>query len=152
MLVPSSFTSVSRAGINTLALGQGRTQSDFVLGTIVTLESEGVENGCGVFFRQEAEEQYGLTYLDGLGGAGIAYRQGADFGTSGYVDGLYETLSSVRLLLVGQGDQVWMYVNGDLVARQPHPEVEGVLGIAALSYDGQFTNCRFGDTWLWTWN
>ncbi|MBN2469653.1 MAG: hypothetical protein JXN59_02920 [Anaerolineae bacterium] len=152
MLVRSSFTTITRAGINTLGLGQGRTQADFVLSTAVTLAAGGEENACGVFFRQEDEEQYGLAFLDARGGVGMTYRQGETFDPAVYVDDQFEALEGVRLLLVGQGDEMRVYVNGSLVARQTHPEIEGSLGIAALSYDGQFTDCQFGDTWLWTWN
>ncbi len=152
MLVRSAFTTISRAGINILGLGQGRAQTDFVLGTAVTLESGGAANACGVFFRQEGEEQYGLAFVDGLGGAGAAYRQGEQFDPAVYVDDQFEALSGIRLLVVGQGEAVRVYANGTLVSQHPHPAVEGGLGIAALSYDGQFTDCQFADTWLWTWD
>jgi hypothetical protein len=153
MLIPSSFTTVSRAGINVLPLGQGRTQADFILSTAITLDSEGADNACGVFFRREENsDRYGLAFLDGLGGAGITYRQGDDFAESFYSEPGFEALSRVRLLLVGQGDYVRLYVNGALQAIHPHPAVTGGLGIAALSYDDRYVNCQFDDTWVWAWN
>lgn len=152
MLVRDSFTTVSRAGINILPLGQGRTQTDFVMSTIITMESEGADNACGVIFRQEEAERYGLAFTDGTGGLGVAYRQDAQFDPAFYVDGVFDSVAGLRLLLVGQGEAVWVYLDGELQAVHTHPAEPGVVGIAALSYDGQFTDCRFGETWLWTWD
>lgn len=152
MLVRDSFTTVSRAGINVLPLGQGRTQVDFVMSSTLSLDSEGADNACGLIFRQQEPERYGLAFVDGVGGLGASERQAAGFEQSFYADGLFDTLSGVRLLLVAQGDSVRIYVNGELQVIQPHAAESGVVGIAALSYDGLFTDCRFADTWLWTWD
>ncbi|GAB4570876.1 MAG: hypothetical protein Kow0077_06120 [Anaerolineae bacterium] len=152
MLVPESFTTVTRAGINILPLGQGRTQVDFVMGARLSVESDGSDNACGLVFEREADDRYGLAYVDSTGGVGIAFRQGDRFEPAQYATTDLEALDGARLLVVGVGDEVRVYVNGGLQLVQSHPMAEGGVGIAALSYDGRFVSCNFVDTWLWTWN
>ncbi len=153
MLVPESFTSKALAGLQTLGLGQGRTQTDFVLGTTVTIESDSAQNGCGLFFRQESETRYSLFFLDSLGGLGLAEWRADRFDPAFYTDQrpVSATPESGRVVLVAVGDQVRVYLDGRLAAVRPNEAVEGGIGIAALSYDGVYVNCRFGDTWLVTW-
>ena len=158
MLVPESFTSTGLAGIQTLPLGQGRTQTDFVLSTSLSIESDSAENACGLIFRQEGATHYSLFFLDGLGGLGLAEWRTERFDPAYYTDQAPQAALDAapagydQVILVAAGDNVRLYLNGVLVAVQPNPAVTGGVGIAALSYDGTFVNCRFGDTWLWTWD
>jgi len=153
MLVPDSFTTVSRPGMQVLPLGQGRTQIDFVLGATVSLESEGADNACGLFFRRVDESRYSLAFVDGLGGVGVAEWQTDRFEPAFYRTdpGGFAGLTGARLLVVGVGDRVRVYLNGQLAADRPNPALQGGIGIAALSYDGRPVNCQFDNTWLWTW-
>jgi len=153
MLVPDSFTTVSRSGMQVLPLGQGRTQIDFVLGATVSLESEGADNACGLFFRRVDESRYSLAFVDGLGGVGVAEWQTDRFEPAFYRTdpGGFAGLTGARLLVVGVGDRVRVYLNGQLAADRPNPALQGGIGIAALSYDGRPVNCQFDNTWLWTW-
>lgn len=154
MLVPESFTSKALAGLQTLGLGQGRTQTDFVLGTTVRIESDSPENGCGLLFRQESEAHYSLLFLDALGGLGLAEWQTDRFDPAFYTDWRPSSgtpTTTGRVVLVAAGDEVRVYLDGQLAAVRSNPAVSGGIGIAALSYDGVFVNCHFGDTWLVTW-
>lgn len=154
MFVPDSFTSTSRAGMQTLPLGQGRTVSDFVMGATVTLESNSPQNGCGLIFRQESADRYSLFFLDGLGGYGVAEWALDRFQPAYYA---MERPASPqpgqdRVALVALGERVWVYLNGELATVRPSEAVAGGVGIAALSFDGTFVNCLFDNTWLWTWS
>ena len=157
MLVPESFTSTGLAGIQTLPLGQGRTQTDFVLSTSLSIESDSAENACGLIFRQEGDAHYSLFFLDGLGGLGLAEWRTERFDPAFYTAQAPQAALDAapvgydQVILVAAGDSVRLYLNGVLVAVQPNPAVTGGVGIAALSYDGTFVTCNFGDTWLWTW-
>jgi len=153
MYVPDSFTTASRPGIQVLPLGQGRRAADFVMGASIIIESESDENGCGFVFRRLGEERYSLFFLDGLGGVGLA---GWDLDR--FEPFVYELIHDPvaeaardRVILVAQGDRVSVYVNGEVVFVRPNTPVEGGVGISSLSFDGSFVNCRFIDTWLWTW-
>ncbi|NPV66989.1 MAG: hypothetical protein HPY64_07580 [Anaerolineae bacterium] len=153
MLVPDSFTTVSRPGMQVLPLGQGRMQTDFVLGATVSMESEGADNACGLFFRRVDESRYSLAFVDGLGGVGLAEWQTDRFDPAFYRTdpGGFAGLTRARLLVVGVGDRVRVYLNGELAAERSNPPLQGGVGIAALSYDGRLVNCQFGNTWLWVW-
>jgi hypothetical protein len=153
MYVPSSFIQASRAGIQTLPLGQGRRGTDFVMGTTVVMESASNENGCGLVFRRQSADRYSLFFLDGLGGYGLA-----EWNLDRFEPAAYEMGQAVlaeenrnRIVLVAQDDRVRVYLNGDLVLVRPNPPLEGGVGIASLGFDDTFVDCRFGDTWLWTW-
>ncbi len=153
MLVPDSFTTVSRPGMQMLPLGQGRTQTDFVLGATVSMESDSAENACGLFFRRADESRYSLAFVDGLGGLGVAEWQTDRFDPAfyGMDTGEFAGLTRVRLLVVGIGERVRVYLNGQLAAARSNPPLQGGVGIAALSYNGRPVNCQFDNTWLWTW-
>jgi hypothetical protein len=153
MLVPDSFTTVSRPGIQVLSLGQGRTQIDFVMSAVISMESESAENACGLVFRRPDEDQYSIAFLDGLGGLGLSTWQTDRYTNAFYTDAADGdgSLSGDKLLLVAQGDTVYVYLNGQPVATRANTALDGGVGIASLSYDGQFVNCQFDNTWLWTW-
>ena len=153
MYVPESFVTVSRQGMQTLALGQGRTQTDFVMGSSIILESDSAENGCGLIFRRASADQYALFFVDGLGGYGLS-----EWTLDRFDPAVYEMTRPPsgetnldRVVLVAQEDRVRVYINGEPVTVRPALPVEGGVAIVALSFDGAFVNCRFEDTWLWTW-
>jgi hypothetical protein len=157
MLVPESFTSTALPGIQSLGLGQGRTQTDFVMSANLSMESDSAENACGLIFRQESDDHYGLFFADGLGGLGLAEWRAERFDPAFYTDqrptDAGEPADGLdHVILVAYGDSVRVYLNGALVMNRAYPAVSGGVAIAALSYDGTFVNCRFGDTWLWTWD
>ncbi len=158
MFVPESFVEISRAGMNHLSLGQGRTQTDFVMGTTIRLDSHSAENGCGLIFRRAGDDHYSLFFVDGRPGYGVAVWSGGRFEPAFYALGGGETGTALlrsgtdtRALLVGQGDRLQVYLNGQWAATQPNPALNGGVGIVALSFDSTFVNCRFFNTWLWTW-
>jgi hypothetical protein len=105
-------------------------------------------------FRRQDDTRYSVAFLDSLGGLGVSEWQGEQFDPAFYTDGIIPEggVSQAKLLIVAQGDQVSVYVNGGLAAVRPSTPLEGGVGIASLSYDGRFVNCEFGDTWLWSWN
>ncbi len=155
MLVPDSFTTVSRAGIQFLPLGQGRTQADFVLGSTLRIDSESPQNSCGLVFRRLNDDRYSIAFVDSLGGAGVSAWQGSSFAPAFYSDtavGAGDLSQGVKLLIVAQGDSVRVYVDGELLASRVSEPLDGVVGIASLSYDDIFVNCQFGNTWLWAWD
>ncbi len=151
MLVLESFTTTARPGMQTLPLGQGRQQTDFIMGSTITLSSEGDGNACGLLFRNVDESRYSLLFLDERGGLGVAEWQQNRFDPAFYMDRdtNFTELTRVSVILVAQDDRVIVYVNGQPVAARANPPLLGRVGIAALSYDGQFVECRFASTWLW---
>lgn len=152
MLVPSSFTTITNPGMQALPLGQGRTMTNFVMGTTITLASENNENACGLVFREQDEARYSIGFLDGMGGMGLAEWHDDRFEPAFYrADDLpFTALDAIDLLIVAEDNNVYLFINGEPAAAQTNPAVPGGVGIAALSYDGAYVECRFGDTWLWT--
>ncbi|MFC1959840.1 hypothetical protein ACFLYO_03935 [Chloroflexota bacterium] len=153
MFVPSSFTTISSPGMQALPLGQGRIMTDFVMATTITLESANAANACGLVFREQDEARYSIGFLDGLGGLGVAEWHDDRFDPAFYrLDDLpFAELDQVHLIIAAQDDVVRVYINGEPVTVRANPAIPGGVGIAALSYDGAYVECRFGDTWLWTW-
>lgn len=122
---------------------------DFVFGASVVTVSDGEEPGCGLLFRYVDEQNLGLAYVDASGGFGLVQAQDGELTTNVYDHISLNAPNPDRLLLIAQGEQVTLYVNGALVAQESLAAREGRTGIALLNYEDVVTRCVVGDLWVW---
>ena len=131
---------------------------DFLMGASVVISTEdGASSGCGLLFRYQDERNLGLVYIDRAEGFGLVQAQDGALTTNVYdrvrlnqsMPNPLNQPSPDRLLLVAQGEQVSLYVNGALVARETLIAAPGRAGIALLNYEDVVTHCAIGDLWVW---
>ena len=131
---------------------------DFIMGASVVIGTdEGASPGCGVVFRYQDERNLGLAYVDVAEGFGLVQAQDGELTTNIYdrvrlnqttPDALGQRRPD-RLLVIAQGEQVSVYVNGALVAQETLVAEPGRAGIALLNYENAVTHCVIGDLWVW---
>jgi len=126
---------------------------DFILGASVRITTAGDSVGCGLVLRWQDDRNLGLAYFDTGGGYGLVQAQDADLVTNTYV---WDDDSSMvtpddwnKMLVVAEGEQVTLYINGALVTRATLLPEAGRAGIALLNYEAATTSCGFADVWVW---
>jgi hypothetical protein len=154
LVVPESFVTFNRPGVNELLLGSGQTFRTFAIGTTLTWEiaTPDMTAGCGLILRAADRQQYLLAYLDQTGGYGLSARSGSSFEPG--IFGQRSALGSGphRLLLVAQEDRLIYYINGQLVGILERQASAGGIGNAVVNFDPTLTSCQFSDTWVWAWS
>jgi hypothetical protein len=153
LVVPESFVTYNRPGVNVLPLGGSQTYSTFALGTTVNWEiaTPDLPAGCGLILRTSGETDYLLAYFDQNGAYGLSQRQGDQFEPGIFGEGLAVSGGPQRLLVIGNETQLVYYINGQLVGTLDSPIVEGGIGNAAVNFESTTTSCQFSDTWVWAW-
>jgi hypothetical protein len=153
LVVPESFVTYNRPGVNVLPLGGSQTFTTFALGTTVTWEiaTPNLPAGCGLILRSTGETDYLLAYFDQNGGYGLSQRQGDQFEPGIFGEGLAVSGGPQRLLVIATETQLLYYINGRLVGTLDSPVSEGGIGNAAVNFESTTTSCQFSDTWVWTW-
>lgn len=151
--VAESYVISNRAGVSTLRLGGQRQFSRFALGTSFELNPGSWElaAGCGLVLEKEGEETYTLAWLDHTGSAGLSRREGDSFAPGPVRSDLNYDEGPHQLLVVANGEKLYFYADRQLVGQQPVSRPDGTIGNAALSFGNVSSNCRFRDTWLWSW-
>ena len=151
--VTDSYVISNRAGVSTLRLGGTRQFSRFALGTSFEMKpsSWDLAAGCGLVLEKEGEETYTLAWLDQTGSAGLSRRVGDSFAPGPVRSDVNYGQAPHQLLVVADGENIYFYADQQLVGQQPAYQPGGTIGNAALSFVNMSTNCRFEDTWLWSW-
>jgi hypothetical protein len=154
LVVPESFVTYNRPGVNILPLGGSQTFRTFALGTTVNWEiaTPGLPAGCGLILRGSGETEYLLAYFDQNGAYGLSQRQGDHFEPGIFGEGLTVSTGPQRLLVIATETQLLYYINGQLVGTLDSPVSEGGIGNAAINFEPTTTSCQFSDTWVWTWD
>jgi hypothetical protein len=153
LIVPESFLTYNRPGVNELPLGGNQTYRTFALGTTVTWEiaTPTLPAGCGLLLRSAGDGNYLLAYLERTGGYGLSQRRGDQF-EPGIFGEMPEPGSGPHRLLVIAGEtQVIYYINGRLAGTLESDAVSGAVGNAVINFEATTTSCQFSDTWVWAW-
>lgn len=153
LVVPESFVTFNRPGVNVLPLGGSETYGNFALGTTLTWEigDPNLPGGCGLTMRTTEPNDYLLAYLDQTGTYGLSQRSGDDFEPGIFGEGLALAPDRQRLLVIANGAELLYYINGQLVGTLDSAEVAGTIGNAVVNFEANITSCQFTDTWIWTW-
>ncbi len=153
LVVPESFVTYNRPGVNELPLGGSSTYRTFALGTTVTWEiaPQNLPAGCGLILRSGEASSYFLAYLDQNGGYGLSRRIGDHFEPGLYGEGPTPGSGPHRLLVIANESQLLYYINGQLVGTLNSTATDGVIGNAVVNFEATTTSCQFSDTWVWTW-
>jgi hypothetical protein len=153
LVIPESFVTFGRPGVNALLLGN-QTFEHFALGATVSWEiaPTTLPAGCGLLFGTQDEDHYWLAYLDQTGAYGVSARDGDDFAPGIFGEDLDLPAGPQRLLVVAAPDQLLYYVNGTLVGTIAEPVMTGGIGNAVVNFEPASTSCQFNDTWVWTWD
>lgn len=122
---------------------------DFILGASVVIVADGGSPGCGLLFRAQDDRNLSLAYVDRSGGFGLVRAQAGALATNVYDKIPLNQPNPDRLLIVAQGAQIALYVNGALVAQETLAAESGRVGIALLNYEDVVTRCLIGDLWVW---
>ena len=154
LVVPESFVTFNRPGVNELLLGGSQTFRTFALGTTITWEisTPNLAAGCGLVLRSDDEDHYLLAYLDQTGAYGLAQREGDHFEPGIYGEGLALADGPQRLVVIGHDDALMYYINGQLVGRLESAATAGAIGNAVVNFDPTITSCQFQNTWVWNWD
>lgn len=150
LYIPShSLEAADPASVFELVGSEQALYGDFVAGASIVLLTDGESPGCGLLFRYQDERNLGLAYVDTTGGFGLVEAQDGQLTTNAYDHVSLNQPSPDRLLLVAQGEQVALYVNGALVAQETLTSIDGRAGVALLNYEDVVTRCVIGDLWVW---
>jgi hypothetical protein len=154
LIVPRSFVTHNRPGVNQIQLGGDQTFSQFALGATVTWDifTPSVPAGCGLTLGATGDDDYLLAYFDQTGAAGLSLRQGDLFEPGVFREGFDASTTTHRLLVVADDDGLLYYVDGQLAGRLAGEAADGAVGNAVVNFEPTTTSCQFTDTWVWTWN
>jgi hypothetical protein len=152
LIVPESFLTHNRAGVNEFTLGGGQAFSTFALGATITwdISTPSLPAGCGLILRTIGETDYSLAYLDQTGVAGLSMRQGDVF-EPGIVRENIPIANQQRLLIVANDTHLIYYANGQLVGTLDADVVAGTVGNAVINFEPVTTSCQFDESCVWDW-
>ncbi|MBZ0304160.1 MAG: hypothetical protein K8J31_30775 [Anaerolineae bacterium] len=153
LIVPESFVTFNRPGVNILPLGGSETYRTFALGATLTWEiaTPSLPAGCGLILRAAGQDDYLLAYLDQTGGYGLSQRRGSTFEPGIFDQGPEPGSGPHRLLVIANEDHLLYYVDGQLAGMLDSPAASGTIGNAAVNFESTTTSCQFTDTWVWSW-
>ncbi len=155
LLVPESFVTFNRPGVNTLLLGGAdQTFRNFALGTTLSWETSApnLPAGCGLLLRAADENDYLLAYVDQTGASGLSARQADQFAPGIFSEDAAVDGASHRLLIIANDDRLLYYVDGQLAGTLDDPAAVGRVGNAVVNFETVTTSCQFTETWVWAWN
>ncbi len=154
LIVPESFVTHNRPGVNELSLGGDQTFDQFALGTTVSWEiaTPDLPAGCGLLLGQTDPTRYWLAYLDQTGAYGLSKREDDHFEPGIFGTGLDLEAGLLRLLVIVNDQQLLYYVNGQLAGTIETPSAAGGVGNAVINFEPTASSCQFTDTWVWAWD
>jgi hypothetical protein len=127
---------------------EGAIYGDFALGARVSIVS-GADAGCGLVYRWQDERNLDLAYVDTDGGFGLVQTRDGQLTTNVYDLSDMVRADGSKLLVIAQGDQVTLYINGAMVAREQVAPGAGRIGVALLNYEDARADCFWNDLWVW---
>lgn len=148
-----NFARNNREGVSRFAIGDGRTATNFALGTRVSWAAMVGSNlnACGLVFRDDGAENYVIAYVDSEGGAGIGERSGSEFIQNTYNARMNNTRPPYDIVLIVRDDTVHYYLNGIHIASLQIGIREGAIAGAVVNFEAVNTNCQFNNLWVWQW-
>lgn len=151
-LIESGFAEYGSEGVTRFPLVRGASYTNFALGTTVSWDSvqQGM-TGCGLVFRDTAERDYTLAFVDQTGGYGVSRRVGDIFEPGIFGEGLALSSGPYNLLVIAHDATVIYYVDGVYRGIMDNPSTAGEVGIAVVNYAAVYTACDFRNTWIWSW-
>jgi len=124
--------------------------ADFVLEARVQILVPEQDVGCGLVFRWQDERNLELAYLDTHGGFGLVEARDAQLSVNTYdISPMVQPAALNRMLVLAQGDQVALYLNGALVAQETMQPAGGRAGGALLNYSDLQADCYLSNVWAW---
>jgi hypothetical protein len=151
-LIESGFAEYGSEGVTRFPLVRGTNFSNFALGTTVSWDSarQGM-TGCGLVFRDTADLNYTLAFVDQTGAYGVSRRVGDIFEPGIFGEGLLNGTGPYNLLVIAHDATVTYYVDGVYRGTLANPNTAGAVGIAVVNYTAVYTACDFRNTWIWSW-
>ena len=145
LIVPESFVTYNRPGVNHIRLGGDQEFEHFALGASVTWEiaTPALPAGCGLTLDVTGENDYMLAYFDQTGAAGLSQREGDTFEAGVFQEGFDATTGLYRLLVIADDDRLLYYVNGQLVGTLARANAGGGVGNATVNFEPTTTSCQF---------
>lgn len=151
LFVPDANLRADTRTFQTELLGSEQAAySDYLLGASVVILTGGESPGCGVISRWADERSFDVAYLDAAGGFGLSQVRDDELVTNVYdMTEMVQAQGANTLLVVAQGTNLALYINGALVAQETALAGEGRVGLALLNYEDAATQCVFGNVWVW---
>ena len=122
---------------------------DFIFSARLGLYTNGKSNACGLVYRWQDEANFDLAYIDALGGFGVVQTRAGALTLNVYDRHAPELTQPVRLIVVAQGRDMALYLNGALVTQETVGTGAGRVGVALLNYEAARTDCYWTDIWVW---
>lgn len=151
----NSFTRVSTPGLRFLPVGGNAAAQNFVLNFRVAWTSAGDQSACGMGFWQKSNQEVSFVLLTNDNRVALLQRQGQQF----LINYLQEsTLFSPKdinvVTVIAIGDQITLYVNGQLQTLQKGKGLRGKFELETFNAEGNttVTNCRYPSGWVWTFD
>ena len=146
-----SFAQSSREGVNRFPIGNGRTATNFAIGTQITWTTGANLNGCGITIRDDDAQDYVLAYIDSEGGYGISERSGAEFIQNSFNIRIENTSPPYNLVLIVWDDTVHYFINGQYALSLDIGVRDASISEAVVNFEAVNTNCQYNNLWVWQW-
>ena len=147
-----TFARNNQEGVSSFAIGDGRTVTNFALGTRLSWAATSANlNACGLIFRDDGSENYTLAYVDSEGGAGLGERSGTEFIQNIYNTRMNNSRPPYDIVLIVNDDTVHYYLNGIHLATMQAGIRDGVIAGTVVNFDPVNTSCQFNNLWVWQW-
>jgi hypothetical protein len=151
----NSFTRVSTPGLRFLPVGGNAAAQNFVLNFRVVWTTAGDQSACGMGFWQKSNQEVSFVLLTNDNKVALLQRQGQQFLINYFQEStLFKPKDMIVVTVIAIGDQVTLYVNGQLQTVQKGRGLRGKFELETFNAEGNttVTNCRYPSGWVWTFD
>jgi hypothetical protein len=151
----NSFTRVSTPGLRFLPVGGNAAAQNFVLNFRVVWTTAGEQSACGMGFWQKSNQEVSFVLLTNDGKVALLQRQGQQFLINYFQESaLFTPKDMIVVTVIAIGDEVTLYVNGQLQTVQKGKGLRGKFELETFNAEGNttVTNCRYPSGWVWTFD
>jgi hypothetical protein len=152
--VPDGLIETSAAGFSTFPLEMAMSFQDFALHFDATVRIGDPSAACGMSIRQVDSANFTSVLFSANGNAYILpYQAGvlAEDNLALQTPWINPGIGvSNDVLLIAQGEQAQLFINGVLINSQPIPIQSGKLQMTAVVNVPQITRCTYSNIWLWS--
>lgn len=151
----NSFTRVSTPGLRFLPVGGNAAAQNFVLNFRVVWTTAGDQSACGMGFWQKSNQEVSFVLLTNDNKVALFQRQGQQFLINYFqASTLFKPKDMIVVTVIAIGDQVTLYVNGQLQTVQKGKGLRGKFELETFNAEGNttVTNCRYPSGWVWTFD
>lgn len=151
--IPDAIIETSTLGFSNFPLQMARGYQDFVLYFEAVVRLGGSSTACGMTFRQRDAATFATALVSADGNVYILPYAAGELAQnhlaagSVWVDRGLGTRN--RVLLVAQGEETLMFVNGALVGGTPIEAHVGEVLFTAVVNEPVTSRCTFTNIWLW---